>query len=101
MLCPTLWVHFSTCPHDPHEQVVERITSFGKNVFGTATPEESIQAIHDFYENIGIPMTLAAVGIDGSRIDEMAHHIAVNEGLDQAWVPLYEEDIAAILRDCM
>ena len=84
-----------------HSQVVERITSFGKNVFGTATPDESIQAIHDFYENIGIPMTLAAVGIDGSRIDEMAHHIAVNEGLDQAWVPLYEEDIAAILRDCM
>ena len=33
--------------------------------------------------------------------DEMAHHIAVNEGLDQAWVPLYEEDIAAILRDCL
>ena len=46
-------------------------------------------------------MTLAAVGIDGSRISEMAHHIAVNEGLDQAWVPLYEEDIAAILRDCL
>ena len=38
---------------------------------------------------------------DDSRIDEMAHHIAVNEGLDQAWVPLYEEDIAAILRDCL
>ena len=46
-------------------------------------------------------MTLGAVGIDGSRIDEMAHHIAVNEGLDQAWVPLHEEDIAAILRDCL
>ena len=91
----------NTTTGELHEQVVERITSFGKNVFGTATPEESIQAIHDFYASIGIPMTLAAVGIDGSRIDEMAHHIAVNEGLDQAWVPLYEEDIAAILRDCM
>lgn len=84
-----------------HEQVVERITSFGRNVFGTETPEESIQAVHAFYEGIGIPMTLGAVGIDGSRIDEMAHHIAVNEGLDQAWVPLHEEDIAAILRDCL
>ena len=91
----------NTTTGELHAQVVERITSFGKNVFGTSTPEESIQAIHDFYASIGIPMTLAAVGIDGSRIDEMAHHIAVNEGLDQAWVPLYEEDIAAILRDCM
>ena len=91
----------NTTTGELHAQVVERITSFGKNVFGTATPEESIQAIHDFYESIGIPMTLGAVGIDGSRIDEMAHHIAVNEGLDQAWVPLYEEDIAAILRDCL
>lgn len=82
-------------------QVVERITSFGKNVFGVGTPEESIQAIHRFYEEIGIPMTLREVGIDGSRIDEMAHHIAVNEGLDNAWVPLTEPDIAAILRDCL
>ena len=91
----------NTTTGELHAQVVERITSFGKNVFGTSTPEESIQAIHDFYASIGIPMTLGAVGIDGSRIDEMAHHIAVNEGLDQAWVPLYEEDIAAILRDCL
>jgi len=82
-------------------QVVERITSFGKNVFGVGTPEESIQAIHRFYEEIGIPMTLREVGIDGSRIDEMAHHIAVSEGLDNAWVPLTEPDIAAILRDCL
>ena len=91
----------NTTTGELHAQVVERITSFGQNVFGTGTPEESIQAIHDFYESIGIPMTLGAVGIDGSRIDEMAHHIAVNEGLDQAWVPLHEEDIAAILRDCL
>lgn len=84
-----------------HEQVVERITSFGQNVFGTATPEESIQAIHDFYKGIGIPMTLREVGIDESRIGEMAHHVALNEGLDEAWVPLHEEDIAAILRDCL
>ena len=62
----------NTTTGELHEQVVERITSFGKNVFGAATPEESIQAIHDFYESIGIPMTLG-----------------------------YEEDIAAILRDCL
>ena len=28
---------------------------------------------------------------------EMAHHIAVNEGLDQAYAPLSEKDIAEII----
>ena len=84
-----------------HGQVVERLLSFGRHVFGVDSPEEAIQAIHHFYQEVGIPMTLREVGIDGSRIDEMAHHVAVNEGLDQAWVPLHEEDIAAILRNCL
>lgn len=84
-----------------HEQVVERCTSFGKNVFGVNTPEEAIQAIYNFYKEIGIPMSLGELGIDDSRIDEMAHHVAVNEGLDKAWAPLLEADIAAIMRDCL
>lgn len=93
-----------------HAQVVERITSFGKGVFGMeyGTSESAedcalrvIQAVHDFYKEIGIPMTLCEVGIDDKRIDEMAHHIAVNEGLDRAWVPLFEADIQAILTDCL
>ena len=31
------------------------------------------------------------------RLDEMAHHIAVNEGLENAYVPLTEKDIKEIL----
>ena len=42
-------------------------------------------------------MHLREVGIDDSRIDEMAHHIAVNEGLENAYVPLTEQDIKEIL----
>ena len=37
------------------------------------------------------------MGIGPERISEMAHHIAVNEGLDSAYVPLTEKDITAIL----
>ena len=48
-----------------------------------------------------MPMTLNEVGIDSSRIEEMAHHIAVCEGLDKAWVPLKESDLVDILRDCL
>ena len=94
--------------HILSEKTIERFVSFGTGVFGIdpALPEmeiaeKAIQSIHDFYREIGLPMTLHEVGIDGSRIDEMAHHIAVNEGLENAWAPLYEEDIAAILRDCL
>ena len=94
--------------HILSEKTIERFVSFGTGVFGIdpALPEmeiaeKAIQSIHDFYREIGVPMTLREVGIDGSRIDEMAHHIAVNEGLENAWAPLHEEDIAAILRDCL
>lgn len=94
--------------HILSEKTLERFVAFGTGVFGIdpALPEmeiaeKAIQSIHDFYREIGLPMTLREVGINGSRIDEMAHHIAVNEGLENAWAPLHEEDIAAILRDCL
>lgn len=83
------------------EQVVERIEKFGKHVFGVEGCEASIQAIHDFYREIGIPMTLKEVGIDDSRLGEMAKHVAELEGLDEAWVPLYEQDILNIFKACL
>ena len=45
-------------------------------------------------------MTLREVGIDDSRLDEMAHHVAVNEGLDNPknFYPLSEKDILEILK---
>ena len=42
-------------------------------------------------------MHLREVGIDDSRIDEMAQHIADNEGLENAYVPLTKQDIKEIL----
>lgn len=94
--------------HILNENTLERFVSFGKGVFGIdpELPEieiamMAIKAMHDFYKEIGIPMTLREVGIDESRIDEMAKHIADNEGLENAWAPLLEEDIKAILMDCL
>ena len=84
-----------------HAQVEERILSFGMNVFGIEGTEASINAIHNFYKEFGIPMTLPEVGIDESRLTEIAHHIAENEGLEHAWAPLNEPDILAILKDCL
>ncbi|MBQ7270038.1 MAG: iron-containing alcohol dehydrogenase [Bacteroidales bacterium] len=59
--------------------------------------EKAIDATYAFFESIGIPMHLREVGIGPERIDEMAHHIAVNEGLENAYVPLTEQDIKEIL----
>ena len=77
---------------------------YGINIFSidASLPKQeiakkAIDATYAFFESINIPMHLREVGIDDSRIDEMARHIAVNEGLENAYVPLTEQDIKEIL----
>ena len=91
--------------HILSEKTIDRFVKYGVNVFGIDSSldkfdiaEKAIQATYDFFKSIGIPMTLREVGIDESRIDEMAHHVAENEGLENAWAPLLEKDIAEIFR---
>lgn len=86
------------------ERTVDRFVRYGVNVFGIdptlarlEIAQRAIDATYAFFEEIGIPMHLRDVGIGEERIGEMAHHIAVNEGLEQAYVPLSEQDIAAII----
>ncbi len=91
--------------HILSEKTVDRFAKYGVNVFGIdasqdkmAIAKQAIQATYDFFAEIGIPMTLRQVGIDETRIDEMAQHVADNEGLEHGYVPLLKEDIAAIFR---
>ena len=90
--------------HILNEKTIDRFVKYGINVFGidASLPkqeiaEKAIDATYKFFESINIPMHLREVGIDDSRIDEMAHHIAVNEGLENAYAPLTEKDIKEIL----
>ena len=90
--------------HILSERTLPRFVKYGVNVFGidASLPEweiaeKAIDATYKFYESIGMPMHLREVGIDNSRIGEMAHHIAVNEGLENGYVPLYEQDFVDIL----
>ena len=90
--------------HILNERTIERFVKYGINVFGIDATlprqeiaEKAIDATYAFFESINIPMHLREVGIDDSRIDEMAHHIAVNEGLEHAYAPLTEQDIREIL----
>lgn len=94
--------------HILSERTMDRFVKYGINVFGidpTLPKQEiagkAIDATYEFFESINIPMHLREVGIDESRIDEMAHHIAVNEGLDKAYVPLTEQDIKEILLESL
>lgn len=90
--------------HILNEHTLPRFVKYGINVFGIEASldkwkiaEKAIEETYLFFESIGIPMHLHEVGIDDSRLDEMAHHIAVNEGLENAYAPLTEQDIKAIL----
>lgn len=94
--------------HILSERTMDRFVKYGINVFGIdpTLPKleiawKAIDATYEFFESINIPMHLREVGIDESRIDEMAHHIAVNEGLDKAYVPLTEQDIKEILLESL
>lgn len=91
--------------HILSDKTVDRFVKYGVNVFGIDSSldryeiaDQAIEATYKFFESIGIPMHLREVGIDESRIEEMAHHIAVNEGLENAYVPLTEKDIIEILK---
>ncbi|MBO6097144.1 MAG: iron-containing alcohol dehydrogenase, partial [Bacteroidales bacterium] len=90
--------------HVLSEHTLPRFVKYGINVFGidASLPpmeiaEKAIDQTYKFFEGIGIPMHLREVGIDDRRIDEMAHHVAINEGLENAYAPLTEKDIREIL----
>lgn len=94
--------------HILSKRTMDRFVKYGINVFGidpTLPKQEiagkAIDATYEFFKSINIPMHLREVGIDESRIDEMAHHIAVNEGLYKAYVPLTEQDIKEILLESL
>ena len=90
------------------EKTVDRFEKYGINVFGIDAGQDkfeianqAIDATYRFFESLDIPMHLKDVGIDESRIGEMAHHIAVNEGLENAWAPLNEDALGQILTESL
>ena len=94
--------------HILNDHTMPRFVKYGINVFGIDATlpqreiaERAIDETYRFFESINIPMHLREVGIDDSRLDEMAHHIAINEGLETAYAPLTEKDIKQILVDSL
>lgn len=97
--------------HILNDRTLERFVKFGVEIYGISAElppydiaELTIVKTHDFFKNtMRMPMTLHEVGIDESRLHEIAAHIAANEGLDDAgaFVPLKEKDIYEILKSSL
>lgn len=94
--------------HILSDKTIDRFVKYGVNVFGIDSfldkkeiANRAIEETYHFFESIGIPMHLKDVGITEDKLGEMAHHIVVNEGLENAWVPLNESDILNILEASM
>ena len=94
--------------HILSDATLERFVSFGTHIFGidAALPpkeiaEQTIQKTYELFESFEIPMHLKEVGIDETRLAEMARHVAENEGLENAWAPLSEQDILTIFTNSL
>ena len=89
-----------------NENTLHRFVKYGINVFGINDNQsdmdianQAISKTAEFFKSLGIPMSLREVGIDDSRLEEMAHHISL-EGLDNPafFAPLSEAEILEILK---
>ena len=78
----------------------KKLAQFAERVLGVSadfgsTDEiaaEGIRRLEGFYQSLGMPITLAGLGIDGSRIPEMAARaVAMAGGLLGGFVPLTPE----------
>lgn len=91
------------------EETAPKIARFGRQVFGLqgeddmALAEEAIEALYHFFEDdMGIPMSLKALDIDGEKIDRMADDtIRHKNGSIKGFVEIDKEGVVDILERCL
>lgn len=85
---------------------VTRFAQYGVNVWKLNPRHDPMENAKDaiantrkFFDSIGIPNTLAALGIDDTHFGEMADHIQARWGdLGKAFVPMDRDAILTVLR---
>lgn len=95
--------------HILSDRTMERFVSLGTSIYGIdphlpakEIAEQTIDRTYRFFESIGLPMHLHEVGIDESRLREMAAHVkddVMQQG--EQYVTLSEDDVFGILKDSL
>ena len=81
-----------------YKNAEEQFTRFAKNVWGKATAEEGIKALADFIKEIGLPTTLAEMGItDDSIFKPIAKSTIRTPGCCKK---LTDDELIEILNEC-
>lgn len=88
--------------HVLSEKTAEKFAEFGENVFGIheenhmQAAKKAIACTREIFAEMGLPSRLSQVGIGEEKLAVMAAKAA--RGLEDAFVPLTEEDVLAIYR---
>ena len=83
------------------------LTKFARNVMGLSGENDrelafaGIDALENYFKEIGIPMTLTELGIDDKHFEAMAEHANTDGYLKDAFVALTNEDIVEIYKTCL
>ncbi len=93
--------------HVLNDQTVDKFVEYGVNVWKLdptlwkfEIANRAIDRTEEFFKSLGIPMKLSEVGIDDSKFEVMAKSCVGMGGLPNAYVPLLEKDVLAILEEC-
>ena len=87
---------------------VDKFCDYAVNVWGFARIEDKfklanqgIDATEEFFHKIGLPSSLNEFGIDDTKFDIMAKNAVKIGHLENAYVPLSENDVINILKMCL
>ena len=94
--------------HILSEKTINKFVEYAVNVWNIPMSdnrfeiaEAGIKATEEFFTKCGIPMNLGKLGIDDALIEKMASAVLKHEPFDNAYVPLKQEDICAILKNSL
>lgn len=86
----------------------EKVAQLGRRVFGISEPDDSkgavmtVSALRSFFTSLGLPSTLAGLGVESSDIPVMVRKLHENKGERiGAYLPLESKDTEAIYNLCI
>ena len=90
------------------EKTVDKFVDYAVNVWNFEKSDDkfvlankAIDATEKFFADCGIPMNLGKLGIDDSLLEKMSHAVIKHRSLENAYVPLTEEDVLNIFKMCL